>query len=233
MSNPGTFSRVTGWMLRGGVGVLLVFIAACNAMLGIDEVTLETPTGPLSADAGIDARRCDVASSFTLLAATPATSVLTHHMSGGGASLLFLLNNDPNPDALAMDLYDSMGGHGIVNAVGSYDLTASDAALVSCALCVGIYTDFDSSSSTFSQTYFAAAQGTVKINTYDATGISGSLKSLRLRQVEFSGNRTQDIAGGCTVTIGDAEFTAKWSSGAVLSTRSLDMITPHRLIHAE
>jgi hypothetical protein len=28
-------------------------------------------------------------------------------MSGGGASLLFLLNADDKPDALALDLYDS------------------------------------------------------------------------------------------------------------------------------
>lgn len=207
--------RVSQWMLRGG---LVALTAACNTILGIDDVTPESP--------GIDAQRCDVMPDFTLVAATPSTSVLSHHMTGGGASLLFLLNNDPKPDALALDLYDSMGGHGVVNAVGSYTLTASDAALASCGICIGIYADFDSDTKTFSQTYFAAAQGTLKLDMFDATGIARSLKNLKLRQVDLSGGSMRDIVGGCTVTIEDAEFTAKWSTAAAPAIAALRTIAP-------
>jgi hypothetical protein len=217
--------RISQWMLRGCIVPLAALTAACNAMLGIDDVTPESvmTTRP---DAGIDAQRCDIMSNFTLIAATPSTSVLNHHMTGGGASLLFLLNNDPKPDALAMDLYDSMGGHGVVNAVGSYTLTVSDTALASCGICVGVYTDFDSSTKTFSQAYFAAAQGTLKLDMFDATGISGSFKGLKLRQVDFSGDNMREIAGGCTVTIADAEFTAKWANAAAPAIAQLPMIPP-------
>ncbi len=196
--------RASQWILRGVFTALVVLTAACNTILGINDITRES----------IDAQRCDVMPDFTLVAATPSTSALSHHMTGGGASLLFLLNNDSKPDALAMDLYDSIGGHGVVNAVGSYTLTALDAALASCGICVGIYTDFDSGTKTFSQTYFAAAQGTLKLDTFDATGIVGSLRGLKLREVDLSGGSMRDIAGGCTVTIEDAEFTAKWSTAA-------------------
>jgi len=213
----------TQWLLRGGLAALVALTAACNTILGIDNVAQGPAVGP---DAGVDAPPCDIAPDFTLVAATPSTSGLNHHMSDAGASLLFLLNNDPKPDALAMDLYDNMGGHGVVNAVGSYTLTAGDATLASCGICVGIYTNFDSAAKTFSQTYFAAAQGTLKLDMFDATGITGSLKGLKLRQVDLSGDSTRDIAGGCTVTIEDAEFTAKWSTAVAPASAAPRTIAP-------
>jgi hypothetical protein len=206
--------RTSQWIHRASLTAIVAMTTACNAILGINEVTPEAMAGPHGPDASVDAPRCDILPAFTLVAATPSTSALNHHMTGDGASLLFLLNNDPKPDALAMDLYDNMGGHDVVNAVGSYDLMSGDAALASCGICVGAYTDFDSGTKTFSQTYFAVAQGTLKLNMFDATGISGSLKGLKLRQVDLSGGNTRDITGGCTVTIADAEFTAEWSTAA-------------------
>ncbi|MEO7730093.1 MAG: hypothetical protein ABIY55_03905 [Kofleriaceae bacterium] len=211
--------RVSHWMLRGSAAALVVLTAACNSLLGVSDVTGEavdarvaTPDARPDAIGGPPSRQCDVAPDFTLIAATPATSVLNKHTNDGGASLLFLLNNDTKPDALALNLYDNMGGHGVVNAVGSYTFGAPDASLATCALCVDLVTDFDSGTKMFSQTYFAAAQGTLKITTFDATGITGSLKGLKLREVDLSGTTTTDIPGGCTVTIGDAEFTAEWST---------------------
>jgi len=216
--------RVSQWMLRGGLTALVALTAACNTILGIDDVNPESP----GTDAGIDAQRCDVMPHFTLIAATPSTSFLSHHMTGGGASLGFVLNNDPKFDGLAMDLYDSMGGHGVVNAVGSYSLTASDATVASCGICVGLYADYDSGTKMFSQTYFAAAQGTLKLDMFDATGIVGSLKNLKLRQVDLSGGSMRDIVGGCTVTIDDTEFTAKWSTAAAPAIAALRTIAPPR-----
>lgn len=219
--------RVSQLTFRCGLAALIALATACNPILGVANVV------PEAVDAAVDTPpppRCDVAADFTLVAATPSTSALRHHMTGGGASLLFLLNNDPKPDALAMDLYDSMGGHGVVNAVGSYNLSTSDAVLASCGICVGIYTDFDSNGNTFSQTYFAAAQGTLKLTMFDATGISGSLKGLKLRQVDLSGGGTRDIPGACTVTIQDAEFTAKWSTtaAATAALRTIQAAAPSR-----
>lgn len=214
--------RVSQWMLGGGFTALVAPTAACNAILGIDapELTEGSPSP--------DAQRCDIMPDFTLVAATPSTSVLSHHMTDGGAGLAFLLNADTKPDTLAMDLYDSMGGHGVVNAVGSYTLTASDTALASCGICIGIYADFDSSTKTFSQIYFAAAQGTLKLDMFDTTGIAGSLRGLKLRQVDLSGGSMRDIVGGCTVTIEDAEFTAQWSTAAAPAIAALRTMAPPR-----
>jgi hypothetical protein len=195
-------------MLRGGLAALGTLTAACNAILGVNDVTEEPTAG---ADAGADAHPCDVASDFALIMAPPSPSSLSHHMADGGASLAFLLNNDTKPDGLVMELYDNMGGHGVVNAVGSYTLTTADARLDTCAICVFIFTDFDSSTSTFSQVYFAAAQGTLKLTMFDAIGITGSLEGLKLRQVNLSGGMF-DVVDGCSVTIEDAEFTATWST---------------------
>jgi hypothetical protein len=217
--------RVSHSTVRGFLAALVALTTACNPILGVNDVV------PEPVDATIDmplSPRCDIAPDFTLVAATPSISALSHHMTGGGASLLFLLNNDLKPDALAMDLYDSIGGHGVVNAVGSYTLNTSDATLASCAICVGIYTNFDSGTKTFSQTYFAAAQGTLKLTTFDATGISGSLKGLKFRQVDLSGGAMRDIAGGCTVTIEDAEFTANWPTAAAPEIATLRSIQPQR-----
>jgi hypothetical protein len=216
--------RISRWILGGGLAAVVSLTAACNTILGVGDVTAQPAVGPMAPDAGPDATPCDVAADFTLVAATPSTSVLNHHMTGGGTSLLFLLNADPKPDALALDLYDSMGGHGVVNAAGTYSLTSGDAALASCGICIGVYTDFDSSAKTFSQTYFAAAQGSLKLDTVDATGISGSLRGLKLRQVDLSGGTMRDIAGGCTVTIEDAEFTAKWATAAAPAAAALGAI---------
>lgn len=221
--------RISQLIIGGGLAAVVSLTAACNAILGVDDVTAEPAAGPMGPDAGPDATPCDVAGDFTLVAATPSTSVLNHHMAGGGASLLFLLNADAKPDALAMDLYDSMGSHGVINAAGAYSLTSGDAVLASCGICIGVYTNFDSSAKTFSQTYFAAAQGTLKLDTFDATGISGSLRGMKLRQVDLSGGTTRDITGGCTVTIEDAEFTAKWATAAAPAAAALRAIpTPIR-----
>jgi len=213
--------RISQWMLLGGFTALVALTAACNTILGINDVTPEST-------AGIDAQRCDVMPDFTLVAATPSTSALSHHMTGGGAGLAFLLNADTKPDTLVVDSYDGVGGHGVVNAVGSYTLTASDAALASCGICISVFADFDSGTNTFSQIYFATAQGTLKLDTFDATGISGSLKNLKLRQVDLSGGSMRDIVGGCTVTIEDAEFTAKWSTTAAPAIAALRTISPLR-----
>lgn len=177
-----------------GLAAIAASTAACNAVLGISD---------------LDSGSCDVAASFTLVAGNPTTTVLDHHMSGG-TSLLFLLNQDAMPDAISLDLYDDMGGHGVVNAVGSYALTSGDAAFASCGICVALYADFDASSKTFSQTYFAVTQGTLVLDMFDTTGIRGSLHGLQFRQVDQSTGR--DVANGCTVTIDDVEFAAQWST---------------------
>lgn len=202
------------YLTCGAIATLIGSSAACNALLGIDDADRPHGDGGM-VDPDATTRVCDTPANISLVAATPTTSHLDHHQSDGGASMLFLLNGETKPDALALELYDSMGGHGAVNAVGAYTLTTGDSVLASCGICVAIYTDYDrNAEQPFSQTYFAVAQGTLRLDTFDAQGLSGSLKGLKLRQVEFDQGATSDVPDGCTVTVQDAEFTAEWSASA-------------------
>jgi len=191
--------RTSRAVLRGGLAALVALTAACNAILGINDVTEEPAPG------------CDLTPDLALITATPSISLLSHLMTGGGVGLGFPLDDDTMRDVLVMALYDNMGGHGVVNAVGSYTLTTADAWLGTCAICIAVATDFDPTTKMFSQNYFAA-QGTLQIDMLDATGIAGSLKGLKLRQVDLSGDSMSDVVDGCSVTIEDAEFTATWST---------------------
>jgi hypothetical protein len=208
------------WALRGCLVTLAALSAACNAILGVNDVTPESAN--LDANASIDAQQCDVLHEFTLVAANPQTSLLGHHTTDSGTSLLFLLNSDPRPDIVALDLYDNMGGHVVVNATGTFPLSSSDAELSTCGVCVEIFADVDKTTTTPSQTYLAS-RGTLKLTKFDTTGVAGSLTNLELRQVDSSA--AQDIPNGCIVTIDDAEFSAEWP------TPGQQMLSVHRAVH--
>src|SRR5689334_4463312 len=64
---------------------------------------------------------CRVNPDFGLVVSNTATTILTRR-SDGGPNLLFLLNTDTKPDALAIQLYNNMGGHSILNSVGSFTI---------------------------------------------------------------------------------------------------------------
>ncbi|HWU90318.1 MAG TPA: hypothetical protein VN253_23800 [Kofleriaceae bacterium] len=183
-------------LLRRVITIALPLAVGCNAIIGMDGVSLETP------DAGAI---CDVNSSFGLVNSNPATSILRHTASGA-VSLLLLLNTDAKPDSLGMLLYNNMGGHGILNAPGSYLINTADSRTETCGICLGVYADFNSSTSMFSQTYMAKGQGTLTLTTADNTKMVGRLQGLKFRRVDISGATTQEINDGCMVTIDDVHF---------------------------
>jgi hypothetical protein len=213
-------------IVRGGLVALVALTAACNAVLGVEDVTpLPDATSPP------DAQSCDVAPDISLVTSNPSTSTLTHHASDSGVDLAIRLNVDAMPDAMDMGLYDSMGGHGIVNAVGTYSLTAADSKFETCGICITVFTNFDASSSTFSQAYMASAQGSLTLTRADTTGMTGRLQGLKLRQIDqasLMSGTTKDASGGCTVTIEDVEFTMSYSAVAAPATAVLRAIRPPR-----
>lgn len=154
---------------------------------------------------------CGVNPDFGLVTSNPATTILSHRMNDGGPNMLFLLNTDARPDALSLDLYNNMGGHGVLNAPGSYALGAADARLETCGLCIAIYTDFDSSTKMFSGAYLALGQGTLTLTKADATGLAGRLQGLKLRHVDLSSNTTKETGDGCSVTVEDVRFDMPYS----------------------
>lgn len=128
------------------------------------------------------------------------------HTSSGAPSMIILLNADTKPDALGMVLYDNLGGHGVLNARGTYALTAIDTKSEDCGLCVGIYVDFDSSANKFAENYWALAQGTLTLTKSDTTGLTGRLQGIKVRHVEIANRVTPESVDGCTSTIDDVEF---------------------------
>ncbi|HET7502038.1 MAG TPA: hypothetical protein VFK02_13570 [Kofleriaceae bacterium] len=191
--------RCNDLVIRGATLVALTgFTAACNTIVGVEEVSL---------------RDCGVNGNFPLVASNPTTSVLTHSMVNGlnVPSLLILLSNDDKPDSLFLQLYDNMGAHGVVNAQGTYSLTASDAKLETCGICASINTDYDLNTDDFSQTFFAVGQGTLELTFADSTRLAGRLQDLEFRHVDLSGDTTVDIKDGCVVTVEDVEFDVMYS----------------------
>lgn len=199
-------SFVTAFSAFGGTG--------CNAIVGGGDYALApenvAPDAQL-ADASVspDAAKvdCKVIPELGIVASSPATTRLIHRTSDGGPSLLFLLNTDPRPDALSVQLYNGMGGHGVLDAVGTYSVTSADTDFATCGFCALIEADFDTSANTFAATFLAMEQGTLTLTKADSTGLAGSMRNLKLRHVEISSNNeTRDVGDGCTVTIGLVEF---------------------------
>lgn len=196
--------RASPSLCRLGAVASSALTAACTSLIGVEDVELAPP------DAAPPAR-CDVHPEFDLVVSNPATTVLSRRSSDGGPSLLFLLNTDPKPDALSVLLYDNMGGHGVLNAPGTYSLTAADAKLETCGICVFVYGDYDRASSTFSQTFMALGQGSLKLTKADSAGLTGQLQGLKLRHVDVSGSTTKEVADGCAVAVDDVRFDLSYS----------------------
>lgn len=191
----------------GGLAALALLTMACNSIIGVEDVSALSPdAGPIPASGS-----CDVASDFSRVVSSPSTSLLSHTNSGS-PGLLLLLNTDPKPDSLFMALFDGKGGHAALSAPGTYSLTASDARIETCGICLEVDTDFDSSASSFSQTFWADPQGSLTISRADSTGLAGRIQGLRFRHVNIASGASTDIDDGCSVTIEDVEFDLSYSS---------------------
>jgi hypothetical protein len=188
--------------MRGLMLIGATLVAGCNAVVGVEEVSLSPP----DAGAAMGSASCGVAAEFGLVVSNPATSRLDHRMADGGPSLLFLLNTDTRPDALGVLLYDNMGGHDKLIAPGTYSLTAADSRVETCGICLGIFVDFDRATTTFAQTYQARGQGTLTVTKADAQQLAGRIQGLTFRHVDTTGSTTREIDDGCTVRVADVQF---------------------------
>jgi hypothetical protein len=183
---------------------LVLAMPACNAMLGVDEVSLERPDAGVAApapDAGI---HCNVSSSFPRVASNSSTSDLDHSTTGA-PSLVILLNTDTTPDVLGLLLIDGKPGRGVLNTPGSYALAASDSKLETCAICLRIYVDVDKDGNA-AETYMALGQGSLVLTAADSTRFAGRMLGLKFRHVDNSGSATREVSDGCTVAVDDVEF---------------------------
>lgn len=194
----------------------IIHSAACNGLLGVEDVELQTPEP--SVDDPVDPPRpCNVASNFGLISSNPTTSVIRRR-SDGGSTLTFLLNADAKPDFFSVMLYANSGGHGVIEMSNtSHPIYPSDTKFESCGICAFINTDFDSNASTFAETFMAEAQGTLNITTATSTRLVGSLRGLKFRHVDTSSGSTTEVPDHCTVTIDRVFFDMAYPPVEMLS----------------
>lgn len=185
--------------LLAGAGVvsLVAALAACNALLGVDDVTLGSP------DAS-----CKVGAHFPLITSNPATSSLIHYQDGtlSVPSLLLLLNNDAKPDRLILRLYSNLGEHGNLDTPGTYSLSVSDAKWETCGLCVFIEADYDPGIHDFAEWYLARS-GSLQLD--NTTGrLAGTLSNLELRHVLVTSSplKTTETNDGCITKVDQVIF---------------------------
>lgn len=180
--------------------VIVAALTGCTSLLGVEDVELRAPDAGV--DGSINAAVCDIDPRISLATSNPATSVIGHTDSGA-PSLVIQLNADAKRDYLGFLLYDNMGGHAVLNTPGTYSLSAADAKITTCGICVTAYADYDSSTKMPSQNYFANATGSLTLFDANATRLHGRLQNLQLRHVDKSYN---DVDDGCRVDIVDIEF---------------------------
>jgi hypothetical protein len=174
----------------------LSLCAACNSLIGVDDVSAIPPDAPAQASAP----PCDVAPSISLVASNPKTSTLTRTNGSPNASIV--ITTAPLLNGFGFFLTDNQGGHGALDAVGTYPLLAGDAILDTCGICAFVLADVNNADSTQTQTYFAHAQGTLKLTKADATGLTGEFTNLVLRHVDGS----VDDPDGCVTQIDEVLF---------------------------
>ena len=200
-------------LLRGGaLAAIASLTIACNTVLGVDNVSLARPDARPSPDAAPDATPCEVDPRFQLVATPPAGASLIH-LSSGSPSLLIFMNDDPRPDGLFLQLYDGMGNHPVLNAVGTYQLNGFDAKLETCGICAFIAVNINRTAGTSEQQYFATGTGDLTLTTASATRMTGSMHNLEFRHVDTTSG-TSDIPDGCAVKIDTVEFDIAYSAAA-------------------
>jgi hypothetical protein len=199
-------------LLRGGVlAALASLTVACNAVLGVNDVSLVTPDAHPSADAAPDTPSCKVDAHVQLVATGSSPSSLIH-LTTGEPSLLIFINADPKPDGLFVQLYNNMGQHGVLNTPGTYQLTAADTTPATCGICAFIDVNIDRTAGTSEQTYFAKGMGDLTLTTASTTRLTGSMHNLELRHIDTTSGT--DASDGCVVKIDTVEFDLPYSAAA-------------------
>jgi hypothetical protein len=200
-------------MLVSGRGFLVSVIlssTACNAILGMVDVT---PQSPSVTDASV---ACPINSRFGMVNSDASTTL--SRLTNNGApysSLEFLLNPDTEPDYLLVELYDNMGQHGSLLTPGSTNvLTPADAVSSSCGICVSIEVNFDTGTSLVREAYWALGEGSLTVREADVNHLAGKLHGLRFRRVTTSGP-TMDVADNCSVVIDDVDFNVPYTTSFI------------------
>lgn len=204
MSSPvaSVFVRVLHTLARTApLALALLAAPACTSLIGVEEVELaEEPPPPPPPN-------CNVASRIPLVSSNPSTSVISRRPPpANNLSMVILLNTDPKPDSLGVLIYNNMGNHGVIEAPGTYSITAADSKLETCGICVLVNTDYDNVAKKFLETFMAEPQGSLVITTATSTRIAGHFSDLKLRRVDTTGGSTREVSDPCSVAIDDVYF---------------------------
>jgi hypothetical protein len=144
-----------------------------------------------------------------------------------GEAMVFwdgLLNNDTNPDAIAVELY---GGAGVFASnpqlkTGIFELTGDELNYATCGLCVLLYTDLmDVSGTTRPTDFYMATGGTVTLTSVNGN-IKGSLSNVTFEHVTIDNATFQSSATSPSSTSPSTTRPSSrrpWATGATRRSR--------------
>lgn len=118
-----------------------------------------------------------------------------------------LLNADPKPDIVDIELYDGWGAFATTPlGIGTFTLTADDASYATCGACLVFDGDVDLTAKTRAGIWLASA-GTLTITSLQPH-LKGSISNVSLRQVDVAPMTlaTTDNASGCTSAVSSLAF---------------------------
>jgi hypothetical protein len=169
-------------LLRGGVIIVLASLTiACNAILGVEDVS------PI----------CQVNSDITLVVPDAQASLSTFQEKSGLKVPELVLRLDANAK-LTIEPYGQTSG--------TYKLTADDAQYESCMICVFINASSDMATGSALQSFWALGQGELTLTRADNIGLAGMMRDLKFRQVTRTDADFTEVNNGCTVTIHEVQF---------------------------
>jgi hypothetical protein len=187
-------------LLAGTLG-----LAACNSLLGVGDVELASDASSSTvSDAGPDRSACKLAARYPRIALDSSSASLTRNDNGNPSMFV-----EPSPaDGLLITLRNNKGGHGTLEAFGSFQLTAADTDVALCGICVLFGAEFDQDTGSISQYYVPRMKGQLQVSTASATQLIGSMQDLELRHVNLDTNSgtTTDNSDHCTVIVDRIDF---------------------------
>jgi hypothetical protein len=173
-------------MRRLACAALALWLPACSSILGIQSVVENTSE---TADASMT--QCGVAPTFGLLSAADGVAGSSVMVENDGSIFMgLLLNVDVKKDLFALWLRPGFGALAGGYTPGHYDISGAETSLATCGICAFIATDFDGTTFTARDFYFANA-GTIDL-TQAKPKLIATLRDLKFRHIDLTSGQVLD-----------------------------------------
>ena len=118
--------------------------------------------------------------------------------------------NGEKPDVISIELWDGYGSFADGDAaVGAYDIAGDDTAVVTCGICIYIYSNATLVDGTIvdSEKDYIATGGSLTVDSI-TTDFTGSASDLTFTEIDQSSDMGEPLEGGCQTAVPSASFDA-------------------------